>query len=93
MRRPVQYPRRSVKPLKAILVPVKNIIFVDNQKIFSDAINNGIYEDYFLDRFAGDFGHRTPLGNRLLANNIADVLIREIFSKDLTETENAANKK
>lgn len=77
----VQYPRRSIKPLKEILSPVKGVIFVDNQKVFSDAINNGKFDDYFVDRFAGDFGHCTPKGNELLAKNVAETLLKEYFLK------------
>jgi hypothetical protein len=31
--------------------------------------------------FAGDFGHCTVKGNTLLAQNIADVILREVFNK------------
>jgi len=31
--------------------------------------------------FGGDFGHCTPKGNRLLATNIADVILKEVFHK------------
>ncbi len=77
----MQYPRRPLKPLTQIFDSNKGIIFVDNERVFKDAINKGAYEDYFYDRFAGDFGHCTTEGNRLLANNIAEALIREYFSK------------
>jgi hypothetical protein len=31
--------------------------------------------------FGGDFGHCTPKGNMLLAQNIADVILGEVFNK------------
>jgi len=31
--------------------------------------------------FGGDFGHCTHKGNRLLAENIANVIFKEVFSK------------
>ncbi|OGX16120.1 MAG: hypothetical protein A2166_00050 [Omnitrophica WOR_2 bacterium RBG_13_41_10] len=77
----VQYPRRRLQPLKDILGSKKLIIFVDNEKIFNEAVAKGRYEDYFTDRFAGDFGHCTEKGNRLLAENIAEALLREYFHK------------
>lgn len=76
----VQYPRRRLQPLKDILGSKDLIIFVDNEKIFNEAVAKGAYEDYFIDRFAGDFGHCTQKGNYLLASNIAEVLLREYFN-------------
>ncbi len=77
----VQYPRRRLDSLKKILNYDKNIIFVDNEKVFNEAIEKRVYEDYFEDRFASDFGHCTPKGNWLLASNVAEVLINEYFHK------------
>jgi len=77
----VQYPIRSVKPLKRLLDGKDGIVFVDNKKIFKDALKNGRYQDYFIDSFAGDSGHCSTRGNRLLAENIADTIIEEIFPK------------
>ena len=31
--------------------------------------------------YAGDFGHCTPMGNILIAQNIADVILKEVFNK------------
>jgi hypothetical protein len=31
--------------------------------------------------FAGDFGHCTDKGNRLLAENIATVILKEVFGR------------
>jgi hypothetical protein len=31
--------------------------------------------------FGGDFGHCSRNGNRLLAKNIADVILKEVFGK------------
>jgi len=71
----VQYPMRSVLPLKKIFEGGdKGIIFVDNEKVFKDAVMKAKYNDYFLDAFGGDFGHCTLAGNRLLAENIAKAL-------------------
>ena len=77
----VQYPVRSLKPLIKMFDSPEGIIFVDNEKIFKDALKRGRYEDYFEDHFAGDFGHCTPKGNRLLAENVARVILKEVFNK------------
>jgi tetratricopeptide (TPR) repeat protein len=76
----VQYPMRSIRPLRNIFQQ-ENVIFVDNEKIFKDAVKKEGYNKYFRDMFGGDFGHCTEKGNWLLAENIADVISKEIFGK------------
>jgi len=75
----VQYPVRSVASLKNLLYPHNDIIFVDNEMVFKTALAQGKLSDYFTDMFAGDFGHCTPKGNRILAKNIADTILKEYF--------------
>jgi len=77
----VQYPVRSIELLKGILGGQEDTIFVDNEKVFKDAIRKEGCKEYFVDLFAGDFGHCTPKGNRLLAENIANVILKEVFGK------------
>ena len=77
----MQYPMCSVEPLKKIFAGQEGIIFVDNEKVFKDALREGGYRAYFIDMFAGDFGHCTEKGNRLLAENIAKVILKNIFGK------------
>jgi hypothetical protein len=77
----MEYPVRSVKPLKEMF-PIRNdIVFIDNEKIFKDALKDNSYEALFKDIFAGDFGHCTEKGNRLLAKNIAEVILKAVFNK------------
>jgi hypothetical protein len=59
----------------------KEIIFVDNKKVFKDAVKKDGYNTYFVDMFGGDFGHCTVKGNRLLAENIANTILKEVFHK------------
>ena len=73
-----QYPMRSVQPLKKIFKDDENIIFVDNERIFKDAVRKEGYNEYFRDMFGGDFGHCTQKGNRLLAQNIANAILKDI---------------
>ena len=75
----VQYPMRNLEPLKKLFQSTEGIIFVDNEEVFKQALRSTKYEEYFTDQFGGDFGHCTPKGNRLLAENIADVILRECF--------------
>jgi len=79
----VQYPVRSVEPLKKIFNVQERITFVDNEKLFKDALKNAKYKykEYFIDMIGGDFGHCTTKGNRLLAENIANVILKDLFKK------------
>lgn len=76
----VQYPTRNADNLQKMLPASQGIIFVDNGRIFRDALKHGKYEDLFYDKFAGDFGHCTPRGNQLLAENIAHALLLKYFN-------------
>lgn len=77
----VQYPGRSAEPLREIFVDQRNVIIVDNEQVFKETLEKAVYRDYFEDMFADDFGHCTPKGNRLLAENIARVILKEVFKK------------
>jgi len=78
----VQYPMRNIESLKKIFQGNdKGIIFVDNEKVFKDEVAKYGRQDYFKDTFGGDFGHCTEKGNRLLAENIAKVILKEVFGK------------
>ena len=79
----VQYPLRPVGALQEIFQGrAEGIVFVDNERIFKDAVEKDGYDVYFDDTFAGDFGHCTAKGNRLLAENIADTIVRRVFTPD-----------
>ncbi len=76
----VQYPMRSIEPLKDIFRGREgSVIFIDNEKVFKEAVGRDGYKAYFLDMFGGNFGHCTNKGNRLLAENIAQALLKEVF--------------
>ena len=78
----VQYPMRSVESLKKILQDQKKgIIFVDNEKLFKEAVGKVSYKEYFVDIRGGDFGHCTRKGNRLLAENVANAILKEVFGR------------
>jgi tetratricopeptide (TPR) repeat protein len=77
----VQYPMRNIAPLKRIFENSKGVIFVDNESLFKEAVKQSSYEEYFRDMSNGDTGHCTQKGNDLLAQNIANVILREVFKK------------
>jgi len=77
----VQYPLCSVAALKKIFEGQEGVIFVDNEEIFKNAIFREGYREYFVDMFGGNFGHCTKEGNRLLAKNIADAILKVVFKK------------
>jgi hypothetical protein len=72
---------RSVEPLKKMLGNDAGIIFVDNENLFKEALQKASYKEYFKDMLAGDFGHCTDKGNRILAQNIAGAIFKEVFGK------------
>ncbi len=71
----VQYPNRDVDSLKRLFESTEGLIFVDNGPPFREALKRYRFEELFTDRFGGDFGHATPLGNRILAENIAKTIL------------------
>lgn len=73
----MQYPLRKVAPLKDMFLSEKYIIIIDNEKVFESAISQYGYERLFIDRFAGDFGHCTKEGNNLIAENIANSIVKD----------------
>jgi hypothetical protein len=77
----VQYPFRNIELLKRIFNKEGGVIFVDNQAIFKKALQVSSRSEYFIDFYAGDFGHCASKGNRLIAENIANVLLKEYFKK------------
>jgi hypothetical protein len=77
----MQYPRRSVESLKKMLTPGGEVIFVDNEGVSQKLLERKGYEHCFADRFAGDFGHCTPEGNRVLAENLADVILENVLNE------------
>jgi len=77
-----QYPMRDLWPLKKIFEnDEKGVIFVDNGGTFKETVKKEGFKEVFRDMFGGDFGHCTQKGNKLLAGNIADVILKEVFGK------------
>lgn len=77
----VQYPGRNNADLISMFDNPGEVIFVDNEWIFKEVLKKGRFDDYFMDSFAGDFGHCTPIGNRLIAENMAYMILKELFPR------------
>lgn len=77
----MEYPVRNVEPLKEMFPEREGIVFVDNENVFKNALRKSGYEAIFRDTFGGEFGHCTEKGNRLLADNVARVILKEVFRK------------
>lgn len=80
----MQYPTRSIEELKSMFQGNEDITFVSNEENFEQALQNGKYEDYFIDRCYGSFGHATPKGNQLIAENLANTILKEIGMNNQT---------
>lgn len=78
-----QYPMLDVSPLKNIFGSKSGVFFVDNEKAFKKAVAGERLHEYFVDMFAGDFGHCTDLGNKLMAEQIATVILNEVLGDEV----------
>ena len=45
-------------------------------EIFKSLLKKYVYDNLFIDSFADDFGHATPFGNRVIAENVAQELLK-----------------
>ncbi len=70
----VQYPLREIGPLRAMLDNDPRVIYVANEKNFKEAVLANGYGYLFTDQFAGDFGHLSDAGNRLLVQSVAGAI-------------------
>lgn len=66
----VQYPRLSIAKIKEIPDHSDKVIWVENKNNFENALKTHTYEDLFTDRFSTSFGHFTPFGAELVAEEV-----------------------
>jgi tetratricopeptide (TPR) repeat protein len=78
----MQYPVRSVEPIKRMVGEGKGIYFLSNEDNFKKVLESERYDHIFTDIFAGDFGHCTDKGNQLIAKNLAQLIERDILSQN-----------
>ncbi|MBR9679095.1 MAG: tetratricopeptide repeat protein [Nanoarchaeota archaeon] len=78
----MQYPLRDVEKLKEMLNYNEDIIFVSNKENFEKTLETRKYSDLFWDTFAWhlgyEFGHCTLEGNRLIAENVANTILKKL---------------
>jgi lysophospholipase L1-like esterase len=74
----VQYPMRPLSGLQSLLENDPDAVYVDNEEAFVRALRTIPFNRLFADLFAGDFGHLTPEGNRLIAENVAAAILRAV---------------
>ena len=74
----MQYPTLNINKLKNMFNGEENIIFVSNEENFKQVLENEKYENYFIDHMTNSFGHATPKGNRLIAENLTNVILEEL---------------
>lgn len=71
----MQYPLRRIQPLQDLFGETDGIVLVENRENFEKALEKEPYAEYFSDSFARTFGHCTDKGNRLIAEQLADVIL------------------
>lgn len=80
----VQYPGRRIETLERMFDHDPSLIYVDNGFFREIEEENG-YDALYVDRFAGDFGHLSRSGNRLLAASIARAIVERLFGVPFKE--------
>ena len=74
----MQYPLLDITQLKNRFNGDEDVIFVENKEYFQKALSNSSYNDYFLDNFGLYFGHPKKKGNQLIAENVADTVLKNL---------------
>ena len=69
--------------LRMMFPSTEGVVFVDNERTFRRALDEHAYDEVFWDNCYGDFGHGTRLGNRMLAENVADAIVKYWSDMDL----------
>lgn len=71
----MQYPTLDLDELKELLNYNENITFVSNEENFRRYLENYSYDDIFFDKITDTFGHAKFLGNKIIAENLADIVL------------------
>ena len=91
----MQYPTVNINELKNYFRGDEDIVFVSNEENFNKALENSSYDEYFIDSFKGKyayntkiqqyspkkFGHATKRGNKLIAENVANEVLKMVEAK------------
>jgi lysophospholipase L1-like esterase len=77
----MQYPMVNLTPLRDIIYLKDQVAFVDNEKIFKEAVGRQGSRQYFED----DYGHLTPEGASLLVSNLSKRIL-ELLDPALSDS-------
>jgi lysophospholipase L1-like esterase len=66
----MQYPTLSIGELERLIEFPPGTLFIGNEDNFRAALRRRRYDDLFVDRFGGSWGHCTAEGDRLIAENV-----------------------
>ncbi|MCM2326246.1 MAG: GDSL-type esterase/lipase family protein [Candidatus Woesearchaeota archaeon] len=76
----MQYPLEDPGIIAGYFKDGTRPIIIGNKENFEQSLLDHDYEELFVDRFAGNFGHTTRMGNKLIAKNLAET-VRNLSSK------------
>jgi lysophospholipase L1-like esterase len=76
----VSYALRKIDILRNVIE--RDVFYISNYEIFQELLKHHNYDELFVDRFAEDFGHATPFGNRVIADNVARQLLKLLESQE-----------
>ncbi len=71
----MQYPMVELHGLREALKDVPVFAFAGNIDRFQRFLNKDGFDEYFTDRFGGTFGHCSTQGNRLIAENLVEIIL------------------
>jgi hypothetical protein len=81
----MEYPRQDISTLKGFFSNKSTVVLVSNEDSFNEILKEASYNEIFIDvlnagmggRYDGPFfGHATRRGNRLIAENVADEILK-----------------
>jgi len=70
----VQYALTKVDSLRSVIG--HDVSVISNYSVFRNALDKYGYDVLFVDKSGGYFGHATNFGNRILAENVAQSLLK-----------------
>lgn len=77
----MQYPRLPVGPLKRVLISHEGVTFVENNENFEKMLKKKTFGDLFSDGFGKVFGHFTPFGAQMVADQAAEGVLSALNIK------------
>lgn len=79
----MQYPTLDINEVKDLLDYDRSVIYVANLENFAAALKQYEYEDLFTDDIRATFGHTTELGDSLIAENLAPIILEQLGERGL----------